>query len=59
MKTQSSFQDHLKRSKDTVSKWPSWKREVMGVVNKDQVSGTPLRCETNDSVTCGAREFKE
>ena len=43
MKTQSNFQDHLKQSKDIVSKWPSWKRNFMGVsVNKEKSGNTTV-----------------
>ena len=44
MKTKSSFQDHLRLSTDTVSKWPEWKKGVMGgKVSSHHVCSTGIK----------------
>ncbi len=40
MTTQTSFREHINSSRETVSNWPSWKREVMGIVNRDSCTGS-------------------
>ncbi|MDA3789214.1 MAG: hypothetical protein PF503_12100 [Desulfobacula sp.] len=39
MKTQSSLRDYIKGSREKVSTWPSWKKDVMSVVSRDSQSG--------------------
>ncbi|MBT3177226.1 MAG: hypothetical protein HOG03_09575 [Desulfobacula sp.] len=39
MKTHSSLRDHIKSSREKVSTWPSWKKDVMGVVSRNSRSG--------------------
>ena len=50
MKPQSSFQDYLRSSKDEVSKWPEWKRDVMGVVkNNHHACSGSMECKKSNS----------
>jgi len=60
MKTQSNFQDHLRLSKDTVSKWPEWKRDVMGVaLSSNKVCSTTTKSKDGFQTSCGAKIAKK
>ena len=59
MKTKSSFQDHLRLSTDTVSKWPEWKRTVMGGgLSSRQVCSTGVKNRDGYQPPSGCKRAK-
>jgi hypothetical protein len=58
MRTQNSFQDHLRSSQATVSKWPEWKKEVMGKVHNSESTSSQTKKQSSYRSTYECKSSK-